>query len=282
MVGTTTMNGMVLSAMPIGEYDRRLTILTVEHGKISAFAKGARKPNSPLLACSQPFSYGGFTVYAGRNSYTITSVQISNYFPKLRKDFEKTCLGMYFCEFADYYAREGNDERGVLKLLYQSLRALESGRFDMRLIRRIFELKLICIEGEAPLVFECVRCRKKEELEIFDFSRDGMLCKECAAKAGLPVSKSNNTESGQEIPFLESVQEGIERVEKPKSILMVSAAALYAMQFIAATPPAKLYQFSLKEEVLQEIEIITERYLHKHIGHEMKSLKVLREIQRVE
>lgn len=117
---------MVLSAMPMGEYDKRLTILTVERGKINAFARGARKPNSPLLACSQPFSYGEFTAYAGRDSYTVSGAQVSNYFPGLKEDLARLYLGMYFCEFADYFTREGNDEREVLKLLYQSLRALES------------------------------------------------------------------------------------------------------------------------------------------------------------
>lgn len=268
MLGLITMNGMVLSAMPMGEYDKRLTILTVEHGKINAFAKGARRPNSPLLACSQPFSYGEFAVYAGRNSYTVASAQVSNYFPGLKEEVEKVYLGMYFCEFADFYTREGNDERGVLKLLYQSLRALESGKFDLRLIRRVFELKLVCMEGEAPLVFECVRCKAKEGLVVFDFIRDGMLCRQCAGKDGIPIQQDGaaGTKTAEPLPHGQAV----------------SAAALYALQFIVATPPAKLYQFSLKEDVLQEIEMVIGRYLHKHVGHEMKSLKVLREIQGTE
>ena len=163
MIGTLTVNGMVLSAMPMGEYDKRLTILTVERGKINAFARGARKPNSPLLACSQPFSYGEFTAYAGRDSYTVSGAQVSNYFPGLKEDLARLYLGMYFCEFADYFTREGNDEREVLKLLYQSLRALESKKFPLPLVRRVFELKLISIEGEAPQVSACAVCGKKDE-----------------------------------------------------------------------------------------------------------------------
>ena len=64
MVETVTALGMVISSMAIGEYDKRLVIITKEFGKITAFARGARKPNSPFLGGSQPMAFGEFTLYA--------------------------------------------------------------------------------------------------------------------------------------------------------------------------------------------------------------------------
>ena len=146
----TQITGMVLKAEPIGDYDRRIVILTKEMGKISAFARGARKQGSRLLAATSPFSFGEFKLYIGRNSYNVTEAAITNYFEGLREDFEGAYYGMYFLELMDYYTRENSDEKEMLKLLYQSLRALMHEGLPNRLIRYIFEMKAMVLNGEFP------------------------------------------------------------------------------------------------------------------------------------
>jgi len=146
----TEITGMILKAEPIGEYDRRVVILTKEKGKISAFARGARKPNSRFLAATNPFSFGSFRLYAGRSSYNLADAEISNYFEGLRSDFEGAYYGMYFLEVMDYYTRENNEDKEMLKLLYQSLRALMHEKLPNRLVRYIFEMKAMVLNGEFP------------------------------------------------------------------------------------------------------------------------------------
>lgn len=144
------LTGIVIKAEPMGEYDRRVVLLTRERGKISAFARGSRRPGNRLMAPTNPFSFGQFKLYAGRSSYTMSDAEITNYFEELRQDFTGAYYGMYFLEICDYYTRENSDETGMLKLLYQSLRALAAPNFDNRLVRCVFELKSIMLNGEFP------------------------------------------------------------------------------------------------------------------------------------
>ena len=148
--GPVILTGMVLASSPVSDYDRRVVILTRERGKITAFAKGARRQGSRLLAATDQFCFGSFKMFEGRSAYNLVEASISNYFEELRADFSGACLGMYFLEFADYYTRENNDEVEMLKLLYQSVKAICHPSLDNRLVKVIYEIKAIAVNGEFP------------------------------------------------------------------------------------------------------------------------------------
>jgi len=251
---STIVTGMVLSAMPVGDYDKRLVILTKENGKITAFAKGARRPNSAFLACSQPFSFGTFTLYGGRTSYNVMSAEISNYFGELRDDFDRLCYGFYFCEFADYITKENNDETNILKLLYQTLRALTKNSIEVELVRAIYELKIMALNGEAPYVYGCVKCEKNQrdtslnQAKVYYFSvgGGGILCDAC---------------------------KGMD-----KNAITIRTSTLYTMQYIISTEIEKLYTFKVSSEVLGELKLCMKKYLNSYVDHEFKSLNMVNDI----
>lgn len=145
---TVNLIGMVLKATPVGEYDRRLVILTRERGKITAFARGAKRPGNHLMAVSRPFVFGEFRLYEGRDAYNLQSADIQNYFAEIAQDVEAACYGSYFLEFADYYSRENLDGSEIILLLYQSLRALLKPTLPNLLVRTVFELRIMAVSGE--------------------------------------------------------------------------------------------------------------------------------------
>lgn len=243
MTDKVTAVGIVISSMAISEYDKRIVLLTKEFGKITAFARGARRPTSQFLSGTQPMSFGEFTLYRGRNSYTITNVNVSEYFGGEMKNIDKMYLGMYFLEMADYYGRENIDGSETIKLLYLSLKAVQNNSIPDKLIRNIYELKTLVINGEYPNVFTCVNCGSNMELDYFDLRHNGMVCKNCHGK--LPEGKT------------------------------VSPSALYALQYIVSSPIEKLYTFNVKEEVWQEINHIVGAYMKEHIEKQFKTLEFL-------
>ena len=95
MLEETELHGLVLSSAAVRDYDKRLSILTNEMGKITVWAAGAKKPGSALMAATRNFVFGTFTVTKGKSGFNLRSVQVSQYFEDIALDLVNACYGSY-------------------------------------------------------------------------------------------------------------------------------------------------------------------------------------------
>ncbi len=235
--------GMVISSSPIGENDKRIVLLTREKGKISAFVRGARRPGNHLMAASDSFAFGSFYLMYGRDSYTLVNAEISNYFRELAGDIVCTYSAYYFLELAEYYAVENMDGSAMLNLIYASFKALLNDKLDNRLVRYIYELKLLVINGEYPEFSCCRQCGTAEGLSGFSIYTDGMLCDECRGVA--------------------------------KDVIDINQSTLYALQYIVYADISRLYTFTVSNEVMAELKMVMARCMHAYVERRMNSLEIL-------
>ena len=131
----------------------------------------------------------------------------------------------------------------MLKLLYQSLRALSSKKIPYELIRYVFEMKALVINGEYPDVFQCTSCGAKDRGVVFSSKNRGLICEECKSKAADGISVGKST--------------------------------LYTLQYIVSSPIEKLYTFKVSEEVLGQLRRIMKQYVGMYVDRKFKSLDIL-------
>ena len=100
----------------------------------------------------------------------------------------------------------------MMKLLYQSLRALCAGSLPNALVRCVFECRTIAVNGEFP---------------------------------GPPGDRQ------------------------------LEESTVYCLRYIASSPLEKLYTFTVKDSVLEELRQVSEEYMKQFVGHRFRSLEVL-------
>ncbi len=258
MEGSIEVKGVVLSSMPVGEYDRRLLLLTQEKGKISAFARGARKPGSTLLSAARPCTFGVYRVYQGRSSYTIQGMTPVRYFDEFGSDIEGMTYASYFLELADYYSRENVDGTEIMNLLFVTFKALLNPNIQNSLVRTVFELRMMGINGEGPQVFSCGSCGKMLMEGLYSRRKSSLYCRECTDR----LSKADSSErTGYSLESAGWVQ--------------LSESVLYTLQFILTAPLSKLYTFQLSGTVFWGVQSFVSQHMKRYIDREFHSLSVL-------
>ncbi len=180
-------DGVVLRTWRLGEADRIIVLLTAEHGKVRAVAKGVRKTRSKFGGRLEPTSHVAVQLHRGRGDLDIvTQAETIDRFEGLRLDAERFADASSLLEVIDVVAPDREADRDRYRMLVGALRTLDER--PAALVVPAFLLKLLAHEGLAPELDRCVRCGVDEPLVAVDIGEGGVLCPDC--RRGRAVSSS--------------------------------------------------------------------------------------------
>ena len=166
--------GIVLRTHKLGEADRIATLLTRDHGKVRAVAKGVRKTKSRFGARLEPPCHVDLLLYEGRELDIVTQAETVDMFGALRDDFDLLARALSMLEAADHVALEREPNPQLYGMLANALRTLASR--DAPLVVPAFFLKLLALEGYRPQVEVCVVCGTDDTLVSWSIDEGGLRC----------------------------------------------------------------------------------------------------------
>lgn len=171
-----TLKAFTLSAFKIKEADRLLHLLTKEKGLITAYAGGAARPKSRLVACSTPFTLNEFELYTKGGRYSVRNADIIYAFAGIRSDFDKLAEASRLATLFEDATRYEADDPDLFELFGYALYAL-ADRDDPSFHAALTALRLLAMIGLAPFIGSCVSCQiALSSPYMFSWSESGTLC----------------------------------------------------------------------------------------------------------
>lgn len=176
--------GVVLRTYKLAESDRIIVLLTEEHGKVRAVAKGVRKTKSKFGGRLEPMSHIHLLLHEGRDLDIVNQVDTVESLAPLVVDLDHMTRGMSVLEAVDQMAMDREPNPQLYRMLVGVLRTIAVS--DSPLVVPAFFWKLLALEGVRPELDVCVRCGEAEPLVAFDMDHGGVLCRNC--RSGAPIS----------------------------------------------------------------------------------------------
>lgn len=241
-MGIIKTKGIVLLESNMGDFDKMVSILTPDIGKIGCAAKGARKPKSSLLAGTQFLSFSNLVIYSGVNSYNINSCEAIEVFYNIRTDLDKLTYASFISRIVYDVTDENQYTYKILQLLLNTLYMISETDIDKDFILSVFELRLMVLLGFSPSFDKCSVCGTQDNIGYFSIANNGFLCNICG---------------------------GID-----KSAIKITKDTFYALKYICSAPAKRLFSFTISEGAKKELKLISSLYLNKNLDKEYKLEKL--------
>ncbi|HSX53262.1 MAG TPA: DNA repair protein RecO [Patescibacteria group bacterium] len=166
--------GIVLSRTDFSEADRILTILTPDHGRIRAIAKGVRKIKSKLAGGIELFSISQITYIQGKSDiYTLVSTRLDKHFGQITGNLERTMFGYEVLKLINKSVEDNAGEE-YFGLLSQALAALDEQKLPQPAIELWLSAQLLKLAGHSPNLSTDIADKKLRQEQVYGFDIDKM------------------------------------------------------------------------------------------------------------
>jgi len=240
--------GIVINHVNFGEYDRIVTIVTRNHGKISAVAKSVRKLQSKKSAACGLFVKSKFSFVATKNLPIITEAESISSYDSLKTDLQGMSALFYVGELLKKFVDEGDEMGGymVYEMLESFLETAELNSDALLTILLGFETKLLDLLGLSPDLHTCLHCQKSlRELDPpYGFSIEGGIsCSNCSKSSNVTMTNVNETD-------------------------------IKCMRYLSQQPIKNIFLLEMPEESLRKIQMINQSVLENFHGYPIKFNKI--------
>lgn len=175
---------LVLRTYKLGEADRICVLLGETAGKVRVVAKGVRRTTSKQGSRLEPLAHVRVQCHRGRGELdTLTQAQAIEPFAAIRSDFDRLARASIVVEAVDAMTLDREPAPDVYRLLLGVLRTIDAG--DRPLVVAAALLRLLQLDGVAPVVDRCVTCDAEGPLVAIDLEVGGARCERC--RSGLAV-----------------------------------------------------------------------------------------------
>lgn len=241
-MGIIKTKGIVILESNMNDYDKMVTILTPDIGKIGVAARGSRRPRSAMMAGTQFLSFCDFVIYSSPSSYSINSCDTIEVFYNIRTDLEKLNYASVISKMIYDVTDENQYTYNILQLFLNTLYMISEKNKSLEFIFSVFKIRLMTYLGFTPQLGRCTKCGKQEGMAYFSIRNSGFECKDCG------------------------------RLDK--SALSINNDTFNALKYIVTAPAKKIFSFNISEESEKELELISTLYVNDKLDKEYKVSKL--------
>ena len=261
----STSDGLIIKERAIGENDKLLTVLTADRGKILISAKGVRSFKSKNASVCHAFTYANFEYYEKNGMYWLASGEAKEHFLSFGAKLEQLALAAYIADIADELSGENFCDTALLRLLLNTLYAIENNLRPYKLIKGAFEFFAASHAGFAPELSYCEKCGKEIcDNMVLDIMNGSLLCSDCIAS--------------KKFVLTDQIAE-VDRFETKNILIPVTSEVIMAIRYAVTADLKRLYSFNLNKA--SDIDLFShagETYLQNHLERGFETLNFFHDV----